>query len=214
VRHEIEDQIAETRTIAVADFNRDGKPDLLGSARIANQIVWYENSGKPASEAWKKHVVDDKTMAPAHGHPVDLDADGDLDVLMAFGLAAPANARDSHQVAWYENVGQAARGNEWKKHAIAVGFPQGFEAVAGDLDKDGDLDIVATGWGPAGRVVWFENSGDPKGAWKRHSIKENWSQAVTVILADLDKDGRLDIAACAERGANELRWWRNEGKAK
>lgn len=34
-------------------------------------------------------------------------------------------------------------------------------------------------------------------------------RAVTVILADLDKDGRLDIAACAERGANELRWWRN-----
>ena len=32
-----------------------------------------------------------------------------------------------------------------------------------------------------------------------------------VRLADLDNDHRLDIAACAERGANELRWWRNEG---
>jgi lysophospholipase L1-like esterase len=31
---------------------------------------------------------------------------------------------------------------------------------------------------------------------------------------DLDKDGRLDIVACAERGANELRWWRNSGRAK
>jgi hypothetical protein len=45
----------------------------------------------------------------------------------------------------------------------------------------------------------------------RHPIKQDWPNAVTVILADLDRDGRLDIVACAERGANELRWWRNVG---
>jgi FG-GAP-like repeat len=73
---------------------------------------------------------------------------------------------------------------------------------------------VATAWTPQGRISWFENTGDPKVGWKEHTIKLNWSNAVTVILADLDKDGRLDIAACAERGANELRWWRNEGPAK
>jgi hypothetical protein len=32
-----------------------------------------------------------------------------------------------------------------------------------------------------------------------------------VITADLDGDGRLDIIAAAERGSNEVRWWRNEG---
>ncbi len=213
IRHEIEGDIAETRTIAVADFNRDGKPDVLGSARVAKQIVWYANSGKPATEPWKKHVIDDKTVAPTHGHPVDIDGDGDLDVLMAFGLAAPAGnaSPESHQIAWYENVGKPGLGTEWKKHPIVASFPQGFEAVAGDLDGDGDIDVVATGWSPQGRLAWFENTGDPTADWKMHSLKSNWSNAVTVIVADLDKDGRLDIAACAERGANELRWWRNEG---
>ena len=29
----------------------------------------------------------------------------------------------------------------------------------------------------------------------------------------LDRDGRLDVVAAAERGSNELRWWRNLGPA-
>lgn len=213
-RHEIEGMVGETRTIAVADFNRDGSPDLLGTSRTGNQIMWYANSGNPASEPWTKTVIDDKTIAPTHGHPTDIDGDGDLDVLMAFGIVAPvgADSPDSHQVAWYENVGQPGLGNSWRKHLIAGGLVHGFEAVSGDLDGDGDQDVVATAWSPAGRIAWFENTGDPRAGWKEHPIKQNWSNAVTVTLVDLDQDGRLDIVACAERGANELRWWRNGGR--
>jgi hypothetical protein len=229
-RHEIEGMMAETRTIAVADFNRDGKPDLLGSARVGNQVVWYENAGKltpdsakkadapkkaepPKTVTWKKHVIDSRTVAPTHGHPIDMDRDGDLDVLMAFGLVAPVGGQspESNQIAWYENLGKAGVGTEWKKHQVAAGFTQGFEAVPGDLDGDGDIDVAATAWSAQGRLVWCENTGEAKTPWKLHSIKEKWSNAVTVILADLDHDGRLDIAASAERGANELRWWRNNG---
>ncbi|MCC7419966.1 MAG: VCBS repeat-containing protein [Planctomycetaceae bacterium] len=214
VRHVIEDMVGETRTIVVGDFNRDGKPDLLGTVRTAHQLVWYANPGKPATETWKKSVIDDKTLAPTHAHAVDLDGDGDLDVLAAFGLVAPATgSAQSHQVAWYENVGKPGLATEWKKHVIGDNFPQGFEAVAGDLDGDGDQDVVATGWAGTGNITWFENTGDPKTGWKRHLIKDKWPNAVTVIVADFDKDGRLDIAACAERGANEIRWWRNMGPA-
>jgi hypothetical protein len=214
IRREIEGMVGETRTIATADFNRDGKPDLLGTSRTGNQILWYANSGMPQTGTWKKTVIDSTTVAPAHGHPVDLDGDGDLDVLMAFGIAAgvPNQAPESHQIAWYENVGRPGLGNEWVKHSIASSFPQGFEAVAGDLDGDGDQDVVATGWSPNGRIAWFENTGDPKTGWGMHSLKDPWPNAVTVIITDLDKDGRLDIVGTAERGANEMRWWRNEGK--
>ena len=210
-RHEVANKIGETRTIAIADFNRDGQLDLLTTARTTNQVMWFERVGEVARNSWKKHLIDQSTHAPAHGHPVDLDADGDLDVVVACGIAASDSTTtdNSHQVAWYENVGVPGRASTWKKHLISTGFLQGFEAVTGDLDRDGDLDVVATGWSPNGQIAWFENSGDPQGPWKQHSIKQHWSNAVTVILADFDQDGRLDIVACAERGANEMRFWRN-----
>jgi hypothetical protein len=71
--------------------------------------------------------------------------------------------------------------------------------------------VVATAWGPAGRVAWFENTGDPRDGWRTHVLKETWPRANQVVLADLDKDRRLDIVAVAEVGGLELRWWRNEG---
>lgn len=212
-RHELEADIGETRTIAVGDFNNDGKPDLLGSARTGNQVVWYQNPARPAAEAWPKTAIDSKTVAPMHGHPVDLDRDGDLDVIMSFGHAAPVDS-DSHQITWYENVGRPGDGTAWKKRVVNNEFPNAIEVVAGDLDGDDDLDLVATSWSGYGQIAWFENTGDPKADWKMHPIKQNWCNAITVVLADFDRDGRLDIAACAERGANEVRFWRNLSKPK
>ena len=69
-----------------------------------------------------------------------------------------------------------------------------------------------TVWNGPGRVVWFENSGDAKGRWRMRVIKDDWPRANQVLTADLDGDGRLDVIAGAERGSNEVRWWRNLGE--
>ena len=212
-RHVIEDKLSETRTICAADFNGDGRIDLLGTASGASLVVWYENvGGRGKAPAWKKHVIDDKSLAPIHGHPVDLDGDGDLDVVMAFGMRDGVAAKDKHLVAWYENVGKPGKGTAWKKHVIGE-LPYAFEAIAADLDGDGKPDVIATAWGSPGQVVWFANPGG-KGPWKKHVLKGRWPNANQVIAADLNGDGKPDLAAVAERGSNELRWWRNEGRPK
>jgi len=213
----IDDKVAETRTIRTGDFNRDGKMDLLGTATAANLVVWYENPGKPGDgSVWKKHIIDDKSPRPTHGHPVDLDGDDDLDVVMALGFNAKPEEKDTHQVVWYENVGKPGDGTVWKKHVIGE-LPQAFEAIAADINGDGHPDVIATAWGTqaTGRVVWFENPGDQQVVpWKMQAVKEKWPRANQVIAADFNGDKRLDIAACAEHGSNELRWWRNEGRQK
>ncbi len=226
VKHMIEKDVAETRTMRAADFDGDGDIDLLGTARKSDEVSWFENraaasGAEPAAGpvTWVKHVIDDTSRCPAHGNPVDMDGDGDLDVVMALGFYYRPGSKDpaasekpeDNQVVWYENNGRPAEG-PWKKHIIGPRFDDAFEAVAGDLDGDGDIDVAATSWRNPGRLAWFENPGDPRGEWRRHLLKNNWRSANQLILADLNGDGRLDIVVCAERGSLELRWWRNEGQ--
>ena len=218
-KHMIESDVEETRTIRAADFDGDGDLDLLGTGRKVRSVIWYENRRIANSIGWKKHMIDDASPCPAHGNTADMDGDGDIDVVMALGFyyrpgsgdAAASQLRQHNQIVWYENSGQPTS-SRWKKHLIAAQFDDAFEAVAGDLDSDGDVDVVATSWRNPGSIAWLENHGDPKGCWTKHTLKTNWRSANQVIIADLNGDGRPDIAACAEHGSYELRWWRNEGR--
>jgi hypothetical protein len=205
----IDPQLTEARTVRVADFNGDGRPDILATGRLANLTAWYEQTGA-ASQPWKQHIIDNRSPQPVHGQPIDLDGDGDADVLMALGMLATEGQAETNQVVWYENVGQPGSGDVWKKHVVGP-LPFAFEAVAADLDGDRDLDIVATAWGGVGQIVWFESAGNPQAAYKKHLLKDKWPRANQPIVADLNGDQRPDIIATAEHGSNELRWWRNSG---
>ena len=48
------------------------------------------------------------------------------------------------------------------------------------------------------------------GRWTMHVLKTDWRSANQIIIADLDGDGRPDIAAIAEHGSYEFSWWRNK----
>ena len=209
IKHMIDANLPVSRTIRVADFDRDGHPDLLATGTAKNLLLWYQHPGADPRGPWRRHVIDDAMFQPVHGHPVDMDGDGDMDVVMAAG--SPDESRG--EVMWYENDGNPAAG-PWKRHVICEHLPAASEAFAADLNGDGNLEVIVTRWGPQGGLYLYSYNGDPRGPWQQQVVKEGWVRACQVIIADLDGDGRPDILAEAERGSNDLRWWRNLGRKK
>jgi hypothetical protein len=98
---------------------------------------------------------------------------------------------------------------------VLAPLPSAFEAIAVDLDADGDLDVAATAWSLGDQVVWCENPGDPQQSWTKHVVREKYFAANQIIAADLDGDALPDLVVTSDdgsrrvTGANELRWWRN-----
>jgi hypothetical protein len=222
----IDSNMPEARTMCAADFKGNGSPGLLctSTSRYGKpadatpeehgcSIVWYEKPNDPLTQPWTKHVIDNESRGPCHGQPADIDGDGKLDFVMAIGMREELAPHSLHEVAWYENLGD---GRKWKKHHVGK-LPFALEAIAADIDNDGELEIVATAWAQGDRVVWFKRQGDPRGPWKMHGIKDPWRAANQIIAADLTGNGRLDLIATSDDGSKltdgalELRWWRNDG---
>lgn len=117
----------------------DGKIDLLGAVPSGrrNQVVWYQNPGDPYPEGprqpWRKTMIDDAPQ-PIHGHPIDMDGDGDVDVV--------ATAWDmTGRVALFKHRGDP-RG-PWDMQILKDGWLRTAQVIVANLDGDGRLDIIA-----------------------------------------------------------------------
>jgi FG-GAP-like repeat len=142
---------------------------------------------------------------------VDMDGDGDLDVIAAFSR--------SDNVYLYLNGGA---GTSWTRVTVAPRDTLvAMGAVARDFDGDGDIDIAAISlfqreqeFASPGDVVWYENpGGNLMGTWERHDIGALWG-ARTLASADLDGDDRPDLVVGAVRIDSDGRgvhWYRNTG---
>ena len=148
-----------TPHIFVYDVNGDGLGDIITSSAHGHGIFWYEQIKDGSETRWKLHLIDD-SWSQAHSFAlVDLDGDGDPDLVtgkrfMAHNGGDP-DAFGPPGVYWYELKPGAAK--PWTKHVISYdeGIGSGMNIPVADLDGDGDPDIVVTGkWGGP---VWFEN---------------------------------------------------------
>ena len=130
----------------------------------------------------------------------DLDGDGDLDVLAA--------AKAAHDIAWWENT--AGDGSAWTKHFVDDHFLGAVSVQAADIDRDGDLDVVAAGYDGDGRIAWFENTAGDGSTWTERVIDSTYGGARDVYAADVDGDGHLDVLGAAEID-DDITWWENDG---
>lgn len=78
-----------------ADFDGDSDMDVVGTAYTGDEVSWWESDGSNPVN-WTKHVLDDQINGPWPIYVVDVDGDGDMDIV--------AGTDDSDLMLWWENI--------------------------------------------------------------------------------------------------------------
>ena len=176
-----------------ADLDADGRPEVVAANKgeqnpdratpEINNISLFTLPEDPLDGSrWREQVLG-KVRIPINSKPVDLDGDGDLDVV--------GGSRGEARILWFENRGALA----FVERRIDIEGPDvgftGFNMAFADLDDDGRLDILTNGAG--GRLLWLRQPDHPDEPWSLSVLGDTAPDAlVSITLADIDGDGDLD----------------------
>jgi hypothetical protein len=205
--HVAEDQITGVHCVLRGDVDGNGTADLITnefnpSGPLANSLIWLETP-KATGQPWKRHLIAAGDAGGGNHYMGlgDLDGDGDKD--LACGAKGKPFA-GGNWFSWWENTGD----HPWKKHGLAEGRTGATCILPGDLDADGDLDLMAS-CGHGTGVLWFENRGG--GLFVPHEVDPLLSGPHCLTLADLDRDRDLDAATVGKDDFLAV-WYENDGR--
>ncbi|MFC1505138.1 FG-GAP-like repeat-containing protein, partial [Thermodesulfobacteriota bacterium] len=175
-------------SIALGDMDRDGDLDVVtGSGNDPNRLYLNNGSIDPFNGVTGTAIglESDNTYAIALG---DVNGDGAIDVIsgnwdqtdklyLSNGSADPFSGVDG------TNIGLETD----ETCAIALG----------DMDGDGDLDLVTTSFNRDEPIRLFQNNGtsDPFDGISGTSIGLEPDKTMAIALGDVDGDGGLDVVA-------------------
>lgn len=189
-----------TIRVPVEDFNLDGKPDFVALVSQEYESVdLFVNQGNAQFHTYNLWAGPDLTFGCSGIELVDLDFDGDTDILLANGDAFDNSyAHPSHGVQWLENLGEL----RFAFHRL-TDLPGAHCALAGDVDLDGDLDVIAVAHLPSqvmpvslresstASIVCLEQT-SPR-VFDRHTLEVGLPRHPTLEVGDFDNDGDLDF---------------------
>lgn len=181
------------------DINNDGREDIL----IATG--WYERpEGDPFAKPWVFHADWEYLHASCPMLVRDLNGDGINDLVWGKG--------HDFGLYWWQGEGVGTDGKlQFKQHLIDDRFSQPHTVHFADLDGDGQDELIT------GKRVRAHNGNDPGGKdipcmyfyrwnkqsneFKRFVIDEGHiGTGLQIRTADLNSDGRMDIAVSGKDG--------------
>ncbi|MFC3154777.1 FG-GAP-like repeat-containing protein [Gilvimarinus japonicus] len=178
-----------------ADINNDGIVDLLTLvAQEHETLVAFIGQGKGQFERLDLVNAGHPMFGATSMTVTDLDQDGDQDILFTNGDAfdTQTDPKPYHGVQWLENKG----GLNFSAHDVGR-YYGAVNAVAADMDNDGDMDVVASSWvnnwddPKRNALIWYENDG--KQNFTPYPISQNYRGLVPLVINDFTGDGVMDI---------------------
>ncbi|MDR9390842.1 MAG: FG-GAP-like repeat-containing protein [Trueperaceae bacterium] len=172
--------------VAGGDLDRNGWPDVAVVLRDDGNVAWFSNTDAglqgDAFLAGAGGLVNDLAVA-------DVDRDGHLEIV---ALATKVGANDRGVVSVWSGLPDAPSRTD---HVVETDAgPLGLGAFAlGDVDLDGDLDVVIANCGDATHDVRIVRN-TPGGGFTRDAVVEvDGTCPGDVALADVNRDGVLDV---------------------
>jgi FG-GAP-like repeat len=195
----------QARTLAWADYDGDGDQDLFAAGADGNGLRQSRLLRNDGATTFVAVPIPVPALGDAAAAWSDIDGDGDLDLVASGSVAT----RVAH-LAWYRNDG----GGTFTVQALPAGGLQEGTVSVGDLDGDGDTDLLLTGWNPQklDMTLVLRNGGGGAFtlAWDDQHPGLSGSSA---DIGDYDGDGDLDVVLTG-RGVDVLpQTWvlRNQG---
>ncbi|NQT34863.1 tandem-95 repeat protein [bacterium] len=139
-------------------------------------------------------IVDDFDNAH-HALGVDLDRDGDVDILGVADI--------DDEISWWDNDGE----QNFTKFVISNNFDGAGKVHYADIDADGDIDVIGGAHG-ANQISWWENDGRMN--FDEHVLVQNFD-ALGVYGIDMDDDLDIDILGVDRN--NGIYYWENDGNS-
>jgi len=129
--HVIDGSFNGAYAVYAADVDNDGYIDVIGAARTADDITWWENVDGSGT-SWTEHTVDGNFNGARSVCATDMNGDGYMDIIGA--------ASNADEVSWWMNIDGA--GLSWDKTVIDSDFNYAISVCTADLNSDGEPDVI------------------------------------------------------------------------
>lgn len=183
--------------VVAGDIDGDGDVDAVsGQAPFAGMLVWHENLRGDGTQ-WADHPVAVDPYGPYYVDIADLDGDGAPDLVSA--------SQGAGELSWHQNL--LGDGSSWLTHSI-VKVPISSKSIdVGDLDGDGDLDVVLSAFDDDS-ISWFENVTGIGDLSRMHVVSGSIDGPTGAVVGDIDGDGYPDVLS-ASGWTDDVHWHRN-----
>ncbi|HLA39150.1 MAG TPA: VCBS repeat-containing protein, partial [Candidatus Glassbacteria bacterium] len=189
--------------VLVADIDLDGRLDvLLSQSEKPGFPVSLYRTDDPLAGPWRETVITQGLDYVHNLKAADFDLDGDIDIF----AAEMTKGDDPDEVAVFLNDGTS---EHWTKLVLAASGS--YSAIVGDVDSDGDLDILALhNWDSGPLELWINRTRTEKdlslARWRYIQVdstrakwgdwnEPSWSKYFGLAAGDLTGDGYGDIVS-------------------